>query len=224
MKVQIFAMNVKEQNFDREQWKRYLSEQRIDAAGRMKREQRQLFLGAEALLNRSLELEGMPVPLPAVYARNPHGKPFLTAVPDLYVNWTHSGTYVLCALADHEVGIDIQCAKQEPKDSLVNRVLQPEEMLFYNRTDRERKTRLFYEYWTLKESYLKALGTGFHTSLNTFFIQMEGMYPEIVQRDGKSAYTVRILDFAEEEYAAAFCMEGQYEDMEKYGKIKYIVI
>ena len=80
-------MDAAGQNFMDERWSRYLSAGRQEAAAGIRQERhRQLFLGAEALLNRSLEAAGAPVELPAAYTRNRHGKPYLTAAEGLYVN------------------------------------------------------------------------------------------------------------------------------------------
>ena len=42
-------------------------------------------------------------------AEGEHGKPFLSYRPSLHYNISHSGKYVVCILADQEVGIDVQC-------------------------------------------------------------------------------------------------------------------
>ena len=41
-------------------------------------------------------------------AEGEHGKPFLSYRPSLHYNISHSGKYVVCILADQEVGIDVQ--------------------------------------------------------------------------------------------------------------------
>lgn len=223
MMIRVFAMDVQGRDFLGEQWSRYLSGERRDAASKMRQEEsRRLFLGAEILLNRSLEEMRVPVSFPAAYRRNEHGKPYLLSPKGLYVNWSHSGTCVLCALSDHEVGVDLQYIGKEPKDSLVRRVLQPEERPRYDGAEEGQKRRLFYEYWTVKESFLKAMGTGFYTSLDTFWVRMEGRCPEIVRRNAGLPYTCRILDFSGGDYAAAVCVEGMHSDMEECIPIEYI--
>ena len=80
---------------------------------------------AELLLNRSLE-QCTDVQTPVRYHRNEHGKPYLTDKPEIYVNWSHSGDYVICAVADREVGIDLQKMDREPKENLIRKVLTKE--------------------------------------------------------------------------------------------------
>lgn len=207
--LKIYAMNVNDLNLSDEyhlwfltkKMPEVLSEERLS-------HQKKLSLGAEALLNRALEAAAPEIPRPAGYVRNDHGKPYLHPWCGIYVNWSHSGSYVLCAVSDREVGVDLQETVREPKESLVRRVLQPEERAFYERQEKERQKALFYEYWVLKESFLKALGTGFGTSLDRFYVKMEGKAPAIVQSVNEKNYHCRLLNFSDPAYKAAVCWEG----------------
>ena len=224
MKIRVFAINAARRDFTGGQWSGYLSEERKASADSIRQQQqRQLFLGAEILLNLGLERIKAPLSLPAVCTRNQYGKPYLADLPDLYVNWSHSGTCILCAFSDQEIGADLQNTIKKPKDALIRRTLQPEERIWYDRAAEKEKKQLFYRYWTMKESYLKALGTGFHTPLDTFFIRMEGMHPDIIRRDGGESYTCRILDYKEEDYAAAVCVKGAHPDLETYIPVENII-
>lgn len=209
MMIRIFAMKAAGQDFTEDRWSRYLSDgRRTEAKNRKNEKERQLFLAAEILLNRGLERAGIDVTLPAKYGRNPYGKPYLIPKGKAEVNWSHSGEYVICAVADCAVGIDLQYTGKEPKETLVRRLLQPGELIFYKNVPDEEKKRLFYKYWTIKESFLKAVGTGFHTSLDTFWICMEEETPQIIQDVNNRSYGCRLLDFADEDYEAAVCWES----------------
>lgn len=208
MMIRIFAMKVSRQDFTDPKWRCWLSGERLEQARRIKSgKQQQIYLGAEVLLNRSLERIGAGLSLPAVYTRTVHGKPYLYGQKGLYVNWSHSKDCVLCGLSDQEIGVDLQYMEKEPKKALVYRVLQPEERIFYEQAASGQQKVLFYQYWAVKESYLKARGTGFSAPLDAFYVRMEGAYPEVVQRDQKTGWTCRLLNAAEG-YAAAVCTEG----------------
>jgi 4'-phosphopantetheinyl transferase len=223
MMLRIFAMNVTGEDFTAERWKSCLSESRRNEAKKMRREKdRQLFLGAEALLNRSLKLVDAPVSLPAVYTRNRYGKPYLDKTSGIYVNWSHSGSFAICALSDREVGIDLQNTFKTPKSALVRRVLQPEEQIYYDQTPKEQRRQLFYSYWTVKESFLKALGTGFGTPIDNFYVRMEGPYPEVIQREGRDVYACRLLDFKEKDYMAAVCVKGENPEAKMRPEVEII--
>lgn len=223
MMIHIFAMKASGQDFTESCWNRYLSQARkLEAEKRKNEKERQLFLGAEVLLNRSLERLETDIRLPASYGRNQYGKPYLLQDEALKVNWSHSGEYVICGVADQEIGIDLQFAKKKLKESLIRRTLQPEEMAFYKNA-KEDKMRLFYKYWTLKESYLKAIGTGFYTSLETFYVQMDEVTPRIVQKDLKDQEQncyCRLLEFADPDYVAAVCCVKQPGRSEETGELK----
>ncbi len=213
--MHLFAMQVTGMDFSSPQWSRYISRERWELAERRRQgEPRQLFLGAEVLLNRGLERLGVS-PIPASYTKNEYGKPYLSGRPDIYVNWSHSGEYVFLGISDREIGVDLQYNKKKPKESLVERVLGPKELKYYQGIPEERKKDCFYEFWTLKESFLKALGTGFATSLEDFYIERdEGRQPRIVQKINKNTYSCILPDFWDSDYTAAACREGRIEATE----------
>ena len=150
--IRVFTMKAVGKDFLAASWSPYLTEERKKLADRKKGErERQLFLGAEVLLNLSLQQVDARIPIPAKYKRNEHGKPYLEDRQGIYMNWSHSGDYVICAVADREVGIDLQYAGKEPKESLVRKLLQPDELHFYENEPELERQRLFYEYWAVKE-------------------------------------------------------------------------
>ena len=212
--VRIFAMNITGHDFEDCRWNAYLSEvRRLEAAKRKQTKNRQSFLAAEVLLNRALECLDVGVQLPAVYERNVHGKPYLKPDYGIYVNWSHSGDYVLCATADQEVGVDIQETSKMPLESMVRKVLTPEESAFYESCGVEQQKNCFYQYWTLKESFLKALGTGFYTSLAQFYIELKEEPPRVVQNINEKNYACRLLELKEDGYIAAVCSESALDEV-----------
>lgn len=162
---------------------------------------------AELLLNRSLE-QCTDVQTPARYHRNEHGKPYLTETSEIYVNWSHSRDYVICVISDQEVGIDLQKMDREPKENLIRKALTEEEQEFYRSVPKPERQKLFYQYWSVKESFLKALGTGFYTSLHTFQVDMEEEQPRISHHINRKNYSCRLLTFREPDYVAAVCVEN----------------
>lgn len=91
---------------------------------------------------------------------NDYGKPYLKD-NNLFFNISHSNEYVVCALSDQEVGVDIE--KVRPKNDLViSKCFSPSEQEYI--VDDSDFTKV----WTLKESYIKNIGTGLKTKLNSF--------------------------------------------------------
>ena len=91
-----------------------------------------------------------------------NGKPFLKDRPDIHFNISHCSGLVVCAFCEHPVGIDVEQVKPV-RESLVKRVLHKDEQQVlrqYGEISDAHVQRLFFRYWTLKESYLKQDGTG----------------------------------------------------------------
>lgn len=93
---------------------------------------------------------------------NVNGKPYLKNHADLHFNTSHSGKYLLIALAGFPVGIDIE--QQENSDLLSETarvVFSDEECQQLNFENAGGFLGKFYNFWTRKEAYIKALGCGF---------------------------------------------------------------
>lgn len=94
---------------------------------------------------------------------NPHltvchdekGRPYLDGGPQISIS--HSGNYVLTAVADRPVGVDGEVLREIP-DRLPRRVMSDGEYAFYRENGAD--PHVFFTLWTLKESYYKYLGRG----------------------------------------------------------------
>ncbi len=89
-------------------------------------------------------------------------KPFIKSIYPLQFNISHSGQCVVCALTSGKVGVDIE--KMDYRidiDDFANVFSEKELDFIYAVSTPHRQ---FYKLWTLKESILKAKGTGFLTS------------------------------------------------------------
>jgi len=89
------------------------------------------------------------------YESGANGKPHLTAEGGVHFNLSHSGQYVVCAVSDTDVGVDIESVSPI-RAAVMRRCFHEEEQQWIG-DDASRFTRL----WTMKEAYMKLLGTGF---------------------------------------------------------------
>ena len=64
-------------------------------------------LTPQALLSWALAKSFQIQELPEI-GRTEHNKPYFLTLPGLHVNWSHSGPFVLCALGNAPVGVDIE--------------------------------------------------------------------------------------------------------------------
>lgn len=117
---------------------------------------------ASSLMEISLTdiLDGIQEPLPLRYTYNHKGKPFLLG-SSLYFNLSHSGEYVVCALSECEIGVDIQRQAETDSMRLANRFYHPHERELLAAIPTEEGRRdFFYRLWTRKEAYGKMTGEG----------------------------------------------------------------
>lgn len=100
-------------------------------------------------------------------------------------NFSHSGNYVMCAACmdgeNIQVGCDIE-KTGELKMKLARRYFCREEYdtIAAAETDDE-KTDLFFRYWVLKESFMKATGKGMALSTDQFCIRL-GDPPVLIRK------------------------------------------
>jgi phosphopantetheinyl transferase len=82
------------------------------------------------------------------FAKGPKGKPYLPDWPGVHFNVSHSGALFACAIsAEAEVGVDVELIRDVP---------EKKEIAERYGLDAGR----FFETWTQREAYLKALGVG----------------------------------------------------------------
>ena len=107
-----------------------------------------------------------------------YGKPYL-AFPavrqKLYFNISHTKGYLAFALSTSTpVGIDIEKVDRNVRlQSLMGRFFHSKEIIKFLNYSNEERGKHFIRYWTLKESFVKGLGTGIVTSFTSFYLAVE---------------------------------------------------
>ena len=128
---------------------------------------KRLSLGAGAMLEAALVAEEV-TDLTMTTGRNE--KPRLAHVAGLHFNLSHSGTRVLCAISDHEFGCDVERVAQADMNLARRCFHGAEYAALLQCADPAERNELFYRYWTLKESFMKATGLGFQLPLKDFCV------------------------------------------------------
>lgn len=123
---------------------------------------------AELLLQYSLYQSFRHI-VPLDIGYNKFGKPFLNNIRDFSYNLSHSGDWVVIAYGNSEVGIDIEKIHIGKEYNLDHYFSAEEKSYLHSATGAERNQR-FIQLWTLKESYLKYIGTGLSTKLDSFSV------------------------------------------------------
>lgn len=127
-----------------------------------------LSLGVGVLLHKALTEMG--VEEPDEVSMNEFEKPFYKEYPEIHFSLSHSGVMAMCAISDRPVGCDVEKIRERDLD-IAKRFFTSEEydLIKSQKTD-ELQTKMFFRIWTLKESFVKCIGTGLSTPLNEFSI------------------------------------------------------
>ena len=101
-----------------------------------------------------------------------YGKPYLEEHSDIHFNLAYRGNYAILAIADNELGVDIE------KEIVIHH-MEVFATNFFSESERNwlfdvnhihaRKTN-FFKLWTLKEAFIKAIGKGISYPLQDFSI------------------------------------------------------
>jgi len=112
-------------------------------------------------------------PLRAIrFQRGASGKPELIG-GGLCFNVGHCLDRVVCATSDMEVGVDVETIRSFKMD-IVRRFFAAAECADILSVPAAERPRRFFHIWTLKESYLKAVGSGLTIPLNSFAMKVQG--------------------------------------------------
>jgi 4'-phosphopantetheinyl transferase len=101
-----------------------------------------------------------------------YGKPSVAGIPSFHFNIAHSGSWIVCAVDNKPVGIDIEEIHPISLD-IAKFVFSSEEYRFLMEKPLTERVSCFYELWTLKESFIKQIGKGLSIPLHSFSIHRE---------------------------------------------------
>jgi 4'-phosphopantetheinyl transferase len=114
-----------------------------------------------------------------VFTANAYGRPAIDVLRmgavDLCFNVSHTaGLIVLGVTRGRAVGVDVEnlCARVNPIDT-AKHVFSVVELVTLAGLPAEQQLDRFFEYWTFKESYIKARGMGVSIPLDKFSIRLE---------------------------------------------------
>jgi 4'-phosphopantetheinyl transferase len=99
------------------------------------------------------------------------------AAPDLRFNLSHTPGLVACAVTiGREVGVDVEyIGRRLLHEGIPERFFSTREVADLRALPGEQQRMTFFDYWTLKESYIKARGLGLALPLGQFTFLLHGM-------------------------------------------------
>lgn len=113
-----------------------------------------------------------------IFVKNKYGKPYLKDYPNFEFNISHSADFVVCAIDDKPIGIDVEEVKDIQYEEIAKNFFSTSEFDYIVKRDLDVELNKFYEIWTLKESYIKCCGQGLSIPLKSFSFDID-MYENI---------------------------------------------
>jgi 4'-phosphopantetheinyl transferase len=131
------------------------------------------YAAAHALTRAALSRCGDLAPAQWRFQEGAGGKPSVAAdagSPSLIFNLSHTHGLVACAIAaGGDVGIDVEgIDRRVGAEEVAARFFSSLEQADLARCPASERAKRFFDLWTLKEAYIKALGRGLSHSLSTF--------------------------------------------------------
>lgn len=102
------------------------------------------------------------------YEYNIYGKPRLNLDNNFCFNVSHSGNWVVAAVDDQQIGIDIEEIKSVEYEDISQEFFTKGEYTWLLSKNKAERKEAFYKLWTVKESYVKMVGKGLTIPLNSF--------------------------------------------------------
>lgn len=142
------------------------------------------YLAGRALIRTTLSQYAEVRPEAWRFSYNPHGKPAISSPrePRLEFNLSHTdGVLVLAVTAGPPIGVDVEsrCRKSNALE-LASRFFAAAEAATLQSLSPDQCDARFFQFWTLKEAFIKARGTGLAMPLDRFaFTLTPGQPPRI---------------------------------------------
>lgn len=146
---------------------------------------RKAFLMTRALVRTMLSRYAAVPPAQWAFIANVHGRPEIldrpAGVPDLRFNISHTEGLIACAVTiGREVGVDVENIRRPLTHDVAGRFFAPAEVNDLRRLPADQQPSVFFDYWTLKESYIKARGFGLALPLGDFAFRLNPPQPPTI--------------------------------------------
>lgn len=205
--IVIYFMDVDQLNIEESIWKESIPADRFEKMKKYRRNvDKQLLVGNEILFEYGIQ-KVRPDIEPSEFVRgvDAAGKPYLLNVEDVYFNMSHSGCYAVCGFAERPLGVDVEKVQELDLSIAEAYFTKKEYDDIIGRDTREKKLDRFFDYWVLKESFLKSIGLGLSVQLNSFEFIESGEVIGVQQSIDEKEYVSHQIYFGEC-YKMAVCM------------------
>jgi len=141
-------------------------------------EGRHEYLLTRALVRAVLSRYAPIAPAAWQFVRNEYGRPEIagpSGAPRLHFNLSNTKGLIACLVAvGRDVGVDVEDTERSAGAvDIAERFFSPSEVRALRARPPDRQRERFFEYWTLKESYIKARGMGLAIPLDHFSFHLD---------------------------------------------------
>lgn len=176
--ISIWTATLDRSERERAEWESTLSPDELARANRFhSAKDRDHYVIARGLLRSLLGAYLRQDPRELVFTYGPYGKPELSgagAASGASFNLAHSGGLAAYAISSRrKLGIDLERVQAESAgEDIARRYFSAREVSDLETLSPGEKVTAFFRCWTRKEAYLKALGTGLQTPLDSFSVSL----------------------------------------------------
>ncbi|MBU3188240.1 4'-phosphopantetheinyl transferase superfamily protein [Clostridium bowmanii] len=183
--IEVFAVNIKDEFLDNninsitERLENYGKQKGKDLKFRFKYKEDLLRTCVGKMLTRTKMCSILGISNKNLkFFTNTYGKPYIISNKGIYFNISHSGDWVVGVVSSEEIGIDIEMNLDVQPD-IVDTCFTKNEKVYVYFENKNGSSSRFYEIWTLKESFVKALGKGLSIPLDNFEISKDKLEKEL---------------------------------------------
>jgi len=137
------------------------------------------------IMIRNAILDKLNIPNSTIrFEYNAYGKPALPGYPEFHFNLSHAGDWIALAVDSQPIGVDVERIKDMDMD-IAKRFFSKREYTDLMAKQPAQRISYFFDLWTLKESYIKAVGMGLSLPLDSFSMVFAEDEIRIIKEDAR---------------------------------------
>lgn len=183
---------------------------------------RDCFIIARGVLRNLLGTYLQMAPDQVTFQLGDHGKPYVNHPSQIRFNISHSGDTILLGFVQkHRIGIDIEYTKRKVAVKKIAKLFfAEEEVTSLCRLDQAYHTQAFYNCWTRKEAFIKAVGSGLSFPLDQFVVSLDSTKEATLidtkwDKKEKYKWTLHTIE-PRKDYIGAVSVKGNVSDIQSW--------
>ena len=209
------------------EYEKYLSVEEIDRMGKFVLQiDRDQYLLTRVMARRILSQKLGEHFSTLVFENNLYGKPYLKNDSKRFsFNISHAAGLIVLAIDDNAatIGVDVENLSSEVDLNVRENVFSNEELLLFEQVPWGDQKKYFFDLWTLKESYMKAIGKGFSVAPKSCsFLLEHGKYQfyENVMESAPNEFSFQLFDL-DPCYKVALCHKNENNEINSFRILPY---